>query len=58
MKPGREGEYTDEQIADAAVVAVLRMLERTGADREVLADMTDSAQAAVFAAEKRNRDRR
>lgn len=55
MKPGREGEYSDEQVADAAVVAVLRMLERRGVDREVLSEMTDSAQAAVWAAEARNR---
>jgi hypothetical protein len=43
--------------ADAAIVALLRMLERYGISRQVLADMTDLEQAAVFAAEARIRGR-
>lgn len=39
----------------AATVALLRRLEQRGIDREVLADMTNQEQAAVFAAESRIR---
>lgn len=53
-----EKPLTDQQIEDAAVTALLRRLERTGVDRAVLADMSDKDQAAVFAAEARNRNRR
>lgn len=53
-----QGSQEADQIADAAVVAVLRMLERNNIDREILADMTASAQAAVFAAEARVRGAR
>lgn len=48
----------DQRAADAATVALLRRLERAGVDRTVLADMPDRDQAAVFAAEARNRNRR
>lgn len=53
-----EQPYTDEQLQDAAVTALLRRLERAGVDRAVLSDMTDQEQADVFAAEARNRNRR
>lgn len=42
---------TPDRAADAAIVGVLRMLERCGIDREVLADLTAGEQDAVFAAE-------
>lgn len=48
--------FTDtdtEQACAAAIVALLRLLERCGIDREILADLTASEQAAVFAAEAR-----
>lgn len=44
-----------EQACAAAIVALLRVLERCGIDREILADLTDTEQAAVFAAEARIR---
>lgn len=50
--------HTDQQAADAATTALLRMTERLGIDRQVLADMTDRERDAVFAAEARNRTRR
>jgi hypothetical protein len=42
-----------DAAADAAVTAILRRLEKAGVARQVLADMTDAEQAAVFAAEAR-----
>ena len=50
--------YTDQQITDAATVALLRRLEKAGVDRAVLADMTDRDRDAVFAAEARHPNRR
>lgn len=48
---------TDHQISDAATVALLRALERHGHDRAVLSHLSEREQAAVFAAENRNRNR-
>ncbi|MFC7756707.1 hypothetical protein ACFQY4_46115 [Catellatospora bangladeshensis] len=50
--------YTDQQISDAATVALLRALERHGHDRAVLSGLSEREQAAVFAAEQRVRARR
>lgn len=50
--------HTPDGLADAAVTALLGSLGRRNVDRDVLIELTDSAQAAVFAAEARNHDRR
>lgn len=53
-----EPTHTHQEAEDAAVTALLRMTERLGIDRQVLADMTPQEQAAVFAAEARVQGRR
>ncbi|MEU7827329.1 hypothetical protein [Catellatospora sp. NPDC049133] len=49
---------TDQQVDDAVTVALLRALERHGHDRAVLSHLSERDQAAVFAAEARNRKNR
>lgn len=53
-----EPTYSDGELMDAAVTALLRRLQTAGIERGVVADMTDQEQAEVFAAEARNRNRR
>lgn len=55
---GTSRQHTPDDLADAAVTALLGSLGRRNVDRDVLIELADSAQAAVFAAEARNHDRR
>ncbi|MEV4417776.1 hypothetical protein [Catellatospora sp. NPDC049609] len=53
-----EQPHTDQQVNDAATVALLRALERNGHDRAVMSHLSERDQAAVYAAEARNRKSR